>query len=223
MLNLLWAVMMAAGLIWGAFHGTLGEVTNGALEAAREAVTLGITMLGVMSFWTGILEIGRKSGLMEALAGKMYPILHMLFPRIPRDHPALESICANVTANLLGLGWAATPAGLKAMGDLKALEEERRRQRDVRAVNVRVSHYQYFFSSADSHDHDRLPGPVRIRKSGGSDRSGASGHQREHSGGRCILRCENEGYRNQGKSGIMKLYAERYGKTYEERRSCYGI
>ena len=124
MLNLLWAVMMAAGLIWGAFHGTLGEVTNGALEAAREAVTLGITML----------EIGRKSGLMEALARKMYPILHMLFPRIPRDHPALESICANVTANLLGLGWAATPAGLKAMGDLKALEEERRRQRDVRAV-----------------------------------------------------------------------------------------
>lgn len=103
-MNLLWAVMMAAGLIWGAFHGTLGEVTNGALEAAREAVTLGITMLGVMSFWTGILEIGRKSGLMEALAGKMYPILHMLFPRIPRDHPALESICANVTANLLGLG-----------------------------------------------------------------------------------------------------------------------
>ena len=102
-MNLLWAVMMAAGLIWGAFHGTLGEVTNGALEAAREAVTLGITMLGVMSFWTGILEIGRKSGLMEALAGKMYPILHMLFPRIPRDHPALESICANVTANLLGL------------------------------------------------------------------------------------------------------------------------
>ncbi len=104
MLNILWAVMMAAGLIWGAFHGTLSEVTNGALEAAREAVTLGITMLGVMSFWTGILEIGRKSGLMEALAEKMYPLLHALFPRIPRGHPALESICANVTANLLGLG-----------------------------------------------------------------------------------------------------------------------
>lgn len=134
MLNFLWAVMMAAGLIWGAFHGTLGEVTNGALEAAREAVTLGITMLGVMSFWTGILEIGRKSGLMEALAGKMYPVLHMLFPRIPRDHPALESICANVTANLLGLGWAATPAGLKAMGELEKLENERRGRNDSRAV-----------------------------------------------------------------------------------------
>lgn len=134
MLNLLWAVMMAAGLIWGAFHGTLGEVTNGALEAAREAVTLGITMLGVMSFWTGVLEIGRRSGLMEALAGKMYPLLHVLFPRIPRGHPALESICANVTANLLGLGWAATPAGLKAMAELEALEEERRRKKDSLAV-----------------------------------------------------------------------------------------
>lgn len=134
MLNLLWAVMMGTGLIWGAFHGTLPEVTNGALEAAREAVTLGITMLGIMSFWTGILEIGRKSGLMEALAGKMYPVLHVMFPRIPRGHPALESICANVTANLLGLGWAATPAGLKAMGELEALEEERRSRKDRRAV-----------------------------------------------------------------------------------------
>lgn len=71
---------------------------------------------------------------MEALAEKMYPLLHALFPRIPRGHPALESICANVTANLLGLGWAATPAGLKAMAELEALEEERRRKKDSLAV-----------------------------------------------------------------------------------------
>lgn len=127
MLNYVWAVMMAVGFIWGALNGTLGEVTNGALEAAKEAVSLAITMVGVMSFWSGILEIGRRAGLMEALAGKMYPILHFLFPDIPRGHRSLESISANMIANLLGLGWAATPAGVKAMGELSSLEEERRR------------------------------------------------------------------------------------------------
>ena len=129
MLNYVWAVMMAVGILWGALHGRLPEVTNGALEAAGEAVTLGITMLGVMSFWTGILEIGQKAGLIEALAGKMYPVLRFLFPKIPKGHPALESISANMIANMLGLGWAATPAGLKAMGELEQLEEERRERR----------------------------------------------------------------------------------------------
>lgn len=129
MLNYVWAVMMAVGILWGALHGRLPEVTNGALEAAGEAVTLGITMLGVMSFWTGILEIGQKAGLIEALAGKMYPVLRFLFPKIPKGHPALESISANMIANMLGLGWAATPAGLKAMGELEQLEEERREKR----------------------------------------------------------------------------------------------
>lgn len=126
MLNLLWAVMMAAGLIWGAFHGTLGEVTNGALEAAREAVTLGITMLGVMSFWSGILEVGEKAGLITQLARRMKGVLRFLFPRIPENHPALRHIATNMIANVLGLGWAATPAGLKAMEELKNLEEDRR-------------------------------------------------------------------------------------------------
>ena len=129
MLNYVWAVMMAVGILWGALHGRLPEVTNGALEAAGEAVTLGITMLGVMSFWTGILEIGQKAGLIQALAEKMYPVLRFLFPKIPKGHPALESISANMIANMLGLGWAATPAGLKAMGELEQLEEERRERR----------------------------------------------------------------------------------------------
>ena len=127
MLNYLWAAMMLLGILWGAFHGTLDQVTNGALESAKEAVTLCITMLGVMSFWTGILEVGRRAGLIEALAGKMYPVLKFLFPRIPKGHPALESISANMIANMLGLGWAATPAGLKAMEELEKLEEERRK------------------------------------------------------------------------------------------------
>lgn len=127
MLNYLWAFMMLVGVTWGAFHGNLSAVTDGAINSAKEAVLLCITMLGIMSFWTGIMEIGQKSGLIERLSEKMNPILHFLFPRIPRAHPALEYISTNIIANILGLGWAATPAGLKAMEALKELEEKRRK------------------------------------------------------------------------------------------------
>ena len=67
MLNMLWAGMMAAGIFWAAFHGNMGAVTNGLLDSAKEAVTLGVTMLGIMSFWCGILKIGERAGLIEAL------------------------------------------------------------------------------------------------------------------------------------------------------------
>lgn len=126
MLNYLWAFMMLAGILWAAFNGNLGQVTSGALDSAGEAVKLCITMLGVMSFWTGILEVGRRAGLIEQLARKMKPVLRFLFPHIPEGHPSLESIAANMIANMLGLGWAATPAGLKAMEELEQLEKERR-------------------------------------------------------------------------------------------------
>ena len=134
MLNCLWGFMMLAGILWSAFRGTLGAVTGGALEAAGEAVKLCITMLGVMSFWTGILEVGRRAGLIEQLSRKLEPLLSFLFPRIPRGHPSLESISANMIANMLGLGWAATPAGLQALKELEAPEEERRREQKRGAV-----------------------------------------------------------------------------------------
>lgn len=128
MLNYLWAFMILAGILWGAFHGTMSQVTQGALESAKEAVSLCITMLGVMSLWTGILEIGQRAGLIEQIAGKMKPVLKFLFPNLPEGHPAGDAIATNVIANVLGLGWAATPAGLKAMEELAKLEEERRRE-----------------------------------------------------------------------------------------------
>ena len=130
MLNALWAFMMLTGLGWAAVHGTLGAVTEGMLAAAGDAVSLGITMLGVMAFWTGILEIGRRAGLIEQLSAGMRPVLHFLFPRIPAGHPALSSMAANMIANMLGLGMAATPAGLKAMQemakDIRATGDEAR-------------------------------------------------------------------------------------------------
>ena len=121
MLNGLWAGMILLGVVWAAFQGNLGAVTEGALIGAKEAVTLSITMLGVMSFWTGIMEIASRSRLLEAMSRGIRPLIRFLFPEVPGDYPANESIATNFIANFLGLGWAATPAGLRAMKDLETL------------------------------------------------------------------------------------------------------
>ena len=136
MLNGLWAFMMIAGIIYGSFNGNIQAVTEAAFQSAGEAVSLCITMLGIMSFWTGILKIGERAGVIEALTRKMTSLIHFLFPELPCGHPAVGSISANLIANVLGLGWAATPAGLKAMEDLKKLEEERRRADPMYARSV---------------------------------------------------------------------------------------
>lgn len=128
MLNYMWAFMILVGILWGAFHGTMSQVTQGALDSAKEAVSLCITMLGVMALWTGILEIGQRAGLIEQIAKKMKPIIKFLFPNLPEGHPAGDAMATNMIANMLGLGWAATPAGLSAMKELENLEEERREE-----------------------------------------------------------------------------------------------
>ena len=125
MLNYLWAGMTLTGILWGALHGQMTAVTDGAIQASKEAVTLCITMLGVMTLWTGVLEIGHRSGLVDQLARRMGPVLIFLFPRLDPDGEARKQISVNMIANILGLGWAATPAGLKAMEELKKVEEER--------------------------------------------------------------------------------------------------
>lgn len=124
MLNALWAGMMGIGILWGAFHGTLPSVTEGILGSAKEAVTLCMTMFGILSFWSGILKIGEEAGLLDMLTKRMRPMIRFLFPELPEDHPAAAQISANMIANMLGLGWAATPAGLRAMEELKRWNDQ---------------------------------------------------------------------------------------------------
>ncbi len=125
MLNTIWAVMILIAVLYGALTGRMSEVTDAALDSAGEAISLCITMAGVVALWMGLMEIASKAGLIEKLTRKISPFLTFLFPRIPKDHPAREYIAANVIANVLGLGWACTPAGLKAMEALAQLETER--------------------------------------------------------------------------------------------------
>ncbi len=131
MLNHIWVVMILAGFAYGIITGDLSVMTNSVLEAAGDAVELGITLLGIVAFWCGIMEIAQEAGLLESISRKMWPFIHFLFPNIPKGHESLKAICTNFVANILGLGWAATPAGLKAMEELKKLEEERRNHRQI--------------------------------------------------------------------------------------------
>ncbi|MGN0141070.1 MAG: nucleoside recognition protein [Roseburia sp.] len=124
-MNYLWAFMILIGVVFSAFHGTLPQLTEAALDSAKEAVTLCITMVGVMSFWMGLMRIAEKSGMIAGLSKRLMPLLRFFFPNIPRGHIANEYIATNFIANVFGLGWAATPAGLKAMEALAELERER--------------------------------------------------------------------------------------------------
>lgn len=119
MLNYLWAGMLLTGVIFGAFHGTLPEITSAALASAKEAVALSITMLGAMGFWMGIMEIGSGTGLLERLCRKLDPFLLFMFPGLKEDKKIRTMIATNFAADFLGLGWASTPAGLKAMEGLQ--------------------------------------------------------------------------------------------------------
>lgn len=125
MLNILWGMMLLIGIVYGSITGNISAVTNAILDSSKEAVSLCITMVGIMSVWVGLMEIAKTSGLISLATRKIRPFVHFLFPNIPDAHPATEYITTNIIANILGLGWAATPAGLKAMDALAALETER--------------------------------------------------------------------------------------------------
>lgn len=131
MLNFLWAGMIIIGVIYAAFTGNIADVTNAALDSSKEAITLCLTMLGVISLWMGIMEIATKAGIIGALSRLLRPAVRFMFPRIPRGHKANDYITTNIIANILGLGWAATPAGLQAMEALGELEEERGNDRSI--------------------------------------------------------------------------------------------
>ncbi len=126
MLNYIWAFMILVGVLFAALTGNMKAVTDAALTSAGEAVSLCITMAGIMAFWMGLMKIAESAGVIGKLSKAIQPFLSFLFPRLPKDHEARKYIATNFIANILGLGWACTPAGLKAMDALAKLEVERR-------------------------------------------------------------------------------------------------
>ena len=144
MLNYLWGLMLILAIVFGAFNGKMDAVTNALLDSSKEAVSLCITMLGIMGVWVGIMEIAKESGLIDIISKKLQPLVTFLFPKIPKKHKANEYVLVNIIANILGLGWAATPAGLKAMEALEELEKERETPEytDASKISKRSASYE---------------------------------------------------------------------------------
>ena len=124
-MDYLWAGMLLLGIVYGAFAGNLSQVNDAALSAAGEAISLCITTAGILTLWTGLMEVAKTAGIISSATNKIRPLITWLFPDLPKDHPAIPHISLNFIANTLGLNWGATPAGLKAMEELANLEKER--------------------------------------------------------------------------------------------------
>ncbi|MFQ6606104.1 MAG: nucleoside recognition domain-containing protein [Fidelibacterota bacterium] len=125
MLNYIWFAMMLIGVIVGSFTGRIDAVTESAISMAKTAVEIAIGLIGIMALWLGIMKIAEEAGLVQLIARGIRPITVRLFPDVPVDHPAIGSIVLNMAANILGLGNAATPLGLKAMEELQELNPQK--------------------------------------------------------------------------------------------------
>lgn len=121
MLNVIWLLLLISGIIVAAFNGQIEVVTEAALDAAQSAVRVCFDLIGIMAMWLGIMKIAEKAGLIQGLASFMSPLLRRLFPSVSSRDPAMGAIIMNLSANMLGLGNAATPFGMKAMQELQRL------------------------------------------------------------------------------------------------------
>lgn len=121
----LWSGMIIIGIIYGALTGNLKAVTEAAVSSGKDAVTLCISMAGMVAMWSGLMKIAEMAGMVEKLSGKLRSVMRFLFPDLDPDSEACKYISLNFLSNILGLGWAATPAGLKAMESLAELEDRR--------------------------------------------------------------------------------------------------
>lgn len=125
MLNYIWFGLLVIGVIAGVLTGNTQAVTDAAISNAETAVELAIGLIGVMALWLGLMKIAEEAGLVQLIGKWLRPVMKRLFPEVPEDHPAMGSMVMNFAANILGLGNAATPLGIKAMKELQELNEEK--------------------------------------------------------------------------------------------------
>lgn len=139
MLNTLWFGMMLVAVIFGVINGKTTEVINAVTDYAKLGFTIALGLTGIMAFWLGLMNIAERSGLMRGISRLLQPVLKRLFPGVPADHPAMGAIVMNISANMLGLGNAATPMGLKAMEALQTLNEDKDTASDAMCMFLAVN------------------------------------------------------------------------------------
>ncbi|WP_440895771.1 nucleoside recognition domain-containing protein [Amphibacillus sp. Q70] len=131
MVHFIWAGLACIGIIYALFNGTMAEVNEAIFTSAQEAVQLVIGLTSILIFWLGIMKIAEKANILSALSRFFKPLITRLFPDLPKDHPVMGYITSNFIANLFGLGNAATPLGLKAMKEMKQLEQSDKASRSM--------------------------------------------------------------------------------------------
>jgi spore maturation protein A len=125
MLNYIWFGLIFISVVVGTITGRIDQVTEAAITMSKTSVEIALGLIGIMALWLGTMKIAEDSGLIQIIAKTLRPITIRLFPDVPSDHPAIGSIVLNMAANMLGLGNAATPLGLKAMKELQELNEQK--------------------------------------------------------------------------------------------------
>jgi spore maturation protein SpmA len=120
-LNYIWLALVLFAVAIGGWNDRLKDVTDGAFDGAKTAVTIALGLIGVMALWLGVMRLAERAGLVQRIARGLRPVMRRLFPEVPAEHPAMGSMLMNMAANMLGLGNAATPLGLRAMRDLEKL------------------------------------------------------------------------------------------------------
>ncbi|MBB6022799.1 spore maturation protein A [Paenibacillus sp. JGP012] len=125
MINLIWLMMILIGFVFAAVNGKIEVVTQAAFDGAATGVTVCFGLISVLVFWMGMMKMAEDAGLLDRIAKLLGPAVRFLFPDVPKDHPAMGYILSNMSANLLGLGNAATPMGIKAMQQLQELNPDK--------------------------------------------------------------------------------------------------
>lgn len=125
MLNYIWFGMIIISIIISFFNGNLDTVTKAIIDSSKSAIEMSIELLGIMCMWLGIMKIAEKAGMIEKISSMVRPLTSIIFSKVPSNHPAMGSMIMNIVANLMGLGNAATPLGLKAIGELQRLNPKK--------------------------------------------------------------------------------------------------
>lgn len=138
-MNIVWLLLLVLAVVTAMVNGTMSQVSDAAFSSANTAVQLAIGLVGGMTLFLGLMRVAQDAGLVQALARAMRPLFKYLFPDVPKDHPALGAMAMNIGANIMGLGDAATPMGLKAMQELQAINPDKDSATDAMCMFLAIN------------------------------------------------------------------------------------
>ncbi|MBN2188542.1 MAG: hypothetical protein JW699_03730 [Chitinispirillaceae bacterium] len=163
-INVIWLYLILLGIVVAAYTGRMDAITKSSFDAAKNAVTLAIALIGAMALWLGIMKVVESAGLMRLISRAIRPVMRRLFPEVPSEHPAMSAMIMNIAANMLGLGNAATPMGIKAMAELDKLNPEK----------GTASNAMCLFLAINTSNVSLLPlGVIAVRAAAGASEPGA--------------------------------------------------